>query len=230
MLGQLLESSPARVRRLHSTLVSVVGHLLVLSGAIAAARPVSDAAEPDTVIVWHPPAPPLPLQCNRCGSSGRPGASMRGQAEVPRGLARTLTQLDLEIPGNVEPVAPGVDISAREWQRGLAAARYAEGEGEPNIARAGVDREVVPLPTNPTPRYPATLRSAGIEGRVLARFVVDTTGRVVMSTLDIVAADHPAFAEAVIDALRRSRFTPAESRGQRVAQLVSQPFVFEVRE
>lgn len=149
---------------------------------------------------------------------------------MPRGPARTLTQLDLEIPGNVEPVAPGVDISAREWQRGLAAARNAEGEGEPNIARAGVDREVVPLPTNPTPRYPATLRSAGIEGRVLARFVVDTTGRVVMSTLDIVAADHPAFAEAVIDALRRSRFTPAESRGQRVAQLVSQPFVFEVRE
>jgi hypothetical protein len=41
---------------------------------------------------------------------------------------------------------------------------------------------------------------------------------------------HPAFSDAVIDALRRSRFTPAEFRGRKVPQLVSQPFVFVLRE
>jgi TonB family protein len=89
-----------------------------------------------------------------------------------------------------------------------------------------VDREVLPLATNPAPRYPASLRSAGIQGSVFARFVVDTMGRVRVETITFDASDHPLFSMAVIDALRRSRYTPAELRGRKVPQLVVQPFVF----
>ncbi|MDQ4080450.1 MAG: energy transducer TonB [Gemmatimonadota bacterium] len=87
----------------------------------------------------------------------------------------------------------------------------------------------MPLSTNPAPRYPASLRSAGIHGSVFARFVVDTIGRVRMETVKVDASDHPLFSEAVINALRRSRYTPAELRGRKVPQLVMQPFVFVMR-
>jgi protein TonB len=93
-----------------------------------------------------------------------------------------------------------------------------------------VDREVVPHAMNPSPRYPAPLRAARIEGKVIARFVVDTTGRVIMGSVTVDASTHPAFSDAVIEALSRSRFTPAEVRGRKVRQLVSQPFVFVLRE
>jgi TonB family protein len=96
--------------------------------------------------------------------------------------------------------------------------------------REVVDREVVPLPTNPVPRYPSALRTARIEGSVFARFVVDTTGRVIMASVTVDSADHPLFAEAVIEALQRSRFRPAELRERKVQQLVARSFVFVIRE
>jgi len=65
---------------------------------------------------------------------------------------------------------------------------------------------------------------------VLARFVVDTTGRVRMESVIVDVSPHAAFSDAVVDALRRARFQPAEYRGRKVAQLVSQPFLFVLRE
>jgi protein TonB len=122
---------------------------------------------------------------------------------------------------------PGPLISEPLWTGGFSADSSI---AQPSIpGREGVDREVVPLATNPAPRYPASLRAAGIQGSVFARFVVDTMGRVRMETVEVDAADHPLFSEAVIDALRRSRYTPAELRGRKVAQLVVQPFVFVMR-
>jgi protein TonB len=93
-----------------------------------------------------------------------------------------------------------------------------------------VDREVVPFATNPVPRYPAELRAARIEGGLFARFVVDTTGRVRMESVVVEGSPHPAFSQAVVEALRGSKFQPAEHRGRKVPQLVSQPFVFVLRD
>jgi outer membrane biosynthesis protein TonB len=47
-------------------------------------------------------------------------------------------------------------------------------------------------------------------------------------TLD--ASEHPAFGHAVIEALRRSRYEPAQLRGRKVRQLVSQSFLFQLRD
>ena len=228
MLGQLLESSPRRVRSHYSTVMSIVGHVMVMSGAVAVARPVSDVVEPEPVVTWHPPAPPPPPPCTDCGSRRKGGNS--GQAEIPSLPVPAETPGEISIPVSepVERVGGDIVISSEEWQRGTDA------EGEETVesvgARAVVDREVVPSPTNPVPRYPDALRDARIEGRVLVRFVVDTTGRVSMESVVIHAADHPAFGEAVIESLRHSRFRPAEYRGRKVAQLVARPFVFVLRQ
>jgi TonB family protein len=226
MLGQLVESSPRRVRRRFSTLVSIVAHALMLSAAIAAARPVPKEPTIDRVIPWYP-APPPPPPCVTCASPsapGSPGPTTRTESALP---GRITSEFTIDVPETVGPAVDGPPISNDEW-RGMRTGH--SGDTASVLGGDVVDREVVPWPTNPVPRYPATLRAARIEGSVQARFVVDTTGRVVMTSVIVDGADHPLFAEAVLEVLRRARFTPAELRGRKVQQLVVQPFVFVIRE
>lgn len=75
-------------------------------------------------------------------------------------------------------------------------------------------------------RYPALLRSAQVEGRVLASFVVDTNGRADLSTFNVLRSDHQLFTNAVRQALETAQYRAAEVGGRRVAQVVQQPFIF----
>jgi protein TonB len=72
------------------------------------------------------------------------------------------------------------------------------------------------------------LRSANVEGEVLAQFVVDTTGRVDMGTFKVLKSSHDLFAAAVKSALASARYYPAEIGGRKVKQLVQQPFTFSL--
>jgi protein TonB len=84
------------------------------------------------------------------------------------------------------------------------------------------------LPGSPSPIYPEALRSAGMEGRVVAEFVIDTMGRAELATFRAVESAHKLFTRAVRDALVRMRFAPAEAHGRLVRVLVRQDFVFEL--
>jgi protein TonB len=81
---------------------------------------------------------------------------------------------------------------------------------------------------NPTPLYPTALRSAQLEGTVVARFVVDTSGRAEPASVSFREASHPLFADAVRQALLRSRYLPAMLNGRKVRQLVEQRFAFSL--
>jgi len=76
------------------------------------------------------------------------------------------------------------------------------------------------------PRYPDSLRTAGVQGDVLAQFVVNTDGSVDMSTLKVLRTAHAAFSESVRAALVNMRFTPALVGDRAVRQLVQAPFSF----
>ena len=65
------------------------------------------------------------------------------------------------------------------------------------------------------PRYPEQLRQAGVDGRVLVRFTVDTTGRVDPSSVKILTSTHDLFSRAVRESLAGFRFKPAEVNGRR---------------
>jgi len=78
------------------------------------------------------------------------------------------------------------------------------------------------------PRYPEMLRKRGITGEVLAEFVVDTTGHVDTTTVQVLRSAHPLFTQAVLNAMAGMRFIPAEVGGRRVKQLVTQPFDFSI--
>jgi hypothetical protein len=77
------------------------------------------------------------------------------------------------------------------------------------------------------PQYPDSLWRAGVSGRVVAEFIVDTAGALEPGSLRIVSATHPYFAAAVKAALDEGAFRSAFLRGKPVRQIVQLPFVFE---
>ncbi|HEU4748165.1 MAG TPA: energy transducer TonB, partial [Gemmatimonadaceae bacterium] len=91
-----------------------------------------------------------------------------------------------------------------------------------------VERQAYLAEGGVAPRYPHSLRAAGIEGQVTALFVVSEAGRVEPGTLRFTRSDNPLFEAAVKDALERMRFIPAEVGGRKVRQLVQMPFVFRL--
>jgi TonB family protein len=91
-----------------------------------------------------------------------------------------------------------------------------------------VDRMVERYEASAAPIYPPRLSAAGKEGRVQATFVVDTTGRVDLASVQVLASDHPEFTESVRTALGDMRFRPARRGGRAVRQLVEQRFSFRI--
>jgi TonB family protein len=91
-----------------------------------------------------------------------------------------------------------------------------------------VESPALPLPTNSSPRYPTELRTANIEGEVMAQFIVNENGSVDSTTFTVVRAEQPEFVQAVRAALPSFRFSPALVGGHPVKQLVQMPFRFNL--
>lgn len=90
-----------------------------------------------------------------------------------------------------------------------------------------VDSEVVRYPSS-APLYPQKLLQDGVEGSVEAEFVVDTTGRVDLTTIKILSSSHEDFSASVETALAGALFRPAWRNLRKVRQLVHQRFAFRI--
>jgi protein TonB len=240
MLQQLIESRARPVRRRGGSAVSVAVHAAAVGLAVAATgRAASRPPEPESpppvfVVARAAEAPPTAR-----GPAARPGRGARGGAAAPP-TAPTLRLPDVAgppasdlAPADAAPARAVVDVA--DFVRsglGTAAGDRAAGDRAAGAGRGGpfdaaaVDEPVVPDPGNRPPRYPEALRAAGLGGRVVARFVVDTSGRVEPGSVEIAASDDPRLAGAVREAVPRLRFRPARAGGVRVRQLVEQPFAF----
>jgi TonB family protein len=75
---------------------------------------------------------------------------------------------------------------------------------------------MVPMP------YPSEMRRLGIAGRVSVHYVIDSTGAVIASSIQIDSASQPEFVPAALELLTTSRFKPAIRTQQRVAVCVKQ--------
>ena len=80
------------------------------------------------------------------------------------------------------------------------------------------------------PRYPIEQRNARMQGDVRVSFVVDTTGKIIRGTAEVVAESHRAFSQSVCEFLRSARFAPVVLDGQpRIVRVTNQRFLFETR-
>jgi len=213
MLETLLESKSRTSRSAGGAVVSVSAHTLLIAGALyatAQAR-VEPARSPQPVRPTAPANAVQSIQSNR------------------RRLIFVEPNVDIRIPS--------VDMSnviSRPSDFGpttigpTGASRGESGTAPTSGAfRADqVERQVALVPGSSPPRYPEVLRSSGVEGQVVAVFVVNELGRAEADSIRFSRSDNRLFEDAVKESLRRMRFVPAEIGGRKVRQLVQMPFLF----
>jgi protein TonB len=233
MFGTLLESRARRRRRPGGAAVSVAVHMVII-GAITAGTVHGTAVskeKPALVLLRFknpPPPPPPPRPIDHTIRDVVPGPVNAAAIQIYR----------IDAPLTILDHLPPIDSS---FGRGLDSIVIGQGNSSPGLAHAigdgaernesrewvGVDLQTRILAWG-KPRYPESLRQAAIDGRVLVRFTVDTSGRIDMNSVTVLASTHDLFTRAVRDALPVFRFKPAELGGHRVRALAEMPFEFQI--
>ena len=93
------------------------------------------------------------------------------------------------------------------------------------LTESMVDERPVFL-SGPPLEYPNLLRQAGIQGRVLVRAIIDTTGRAEPASVQVVESPHPGFDQAARNAVLQARFRGGRFRGRAVRVLITFPVNF----
>jgi protein TonB len=235
MFDNLIESQAAKQKRAGGFLWSFVIHGILISAAVYATYSVGNAlekpkAEKVEFVTVKKDEPPPPKE------EKPPPPEVVMKAPPPKGF-QVLTA-----PIKIPDVLPDIDLSKKVTNeedftgkgvaggiaKGVVGGTPAPVNSDQPYFEFQVEKQVAPYPGNTAPRYPDMLRSANVEGEVLAQFVVDTTGRAEMSTFKVIKSTHDLFTNAVKSALPNMKFYPAEVGGKHVKQLVQMPFQFNL--
>jgi periplasmic protein TonB len=236
MFDNLIESKASKQKRAGGALLSAGVHAVLITGAVIGtlhasqelSKPKAEKVEFVQVKKDEPPPPkdePKP-----------PPPDVVMKAPPPKGF-QVLTA-----PIKIPDVLPDIDLSKKvtneedfsgKGQAGGIAKGVVGGTPTPLNSNETffdfqVEKQVAPFPGNSAPRYPDMLRSANVEGEVLAQFTVDTTGRAEMTTFKVLKSTHDLFTNAVKASLPNMKFYPAEVGGKKVKQLVQMPFQFSL--
>ncbi len=235
MFNNLIESKAKRQRSPLGTAVSVIIHAGLISAAVYATAHATIAAEKPkeekvTLVEMKKNDPPPPKE---------PPPPPPKNAVVAPPVAKGFQVLTPPI--KIPDIIPKVDLSRRVTSeadfsgKGVAGGRAT---GDANIKTAPVntdqpyfefqvEKQAASVPGSLTPQYPEILRSGGGgDGKVVAQFVVDTTGRADMSTWKILESTNDLFSQAAKDGVRKAKFYAAEIGGRKVKQLVQLPLSF----
>lgn len=229
MFRRLLEST-ARAEATRAAMeglaVSTVAHLtlLVLSLAGGADRAAEPEATGETISMVEYLIPPDKLagsrpQEEKVSFDSRNEGSGRGFAGADD-IAREVERLQVPITKGEEKEEEAAE-QAFEAQPPIAL-------GDSIMTEYEVDSAVTRYEDSAAPTYPEIMLRRQIQGHVVAQYVVDTTGFVDVSTFRVVEATHAEFVRAVRAALPFMRFRPAKMGSRKVAQLVQQPFTFQI--
>jgi len=234
MFNNLLESKPKKEKRGGGTVTSVVLHsilvgLAVYATANAAIRNEKPRQEKidfvetpkDQPPPKEEPPPPPPPDVVVAPPPPKGFQVLTAPVEIPD----VIPDIDLS-----KKVTDEADFSGKGVAGGVAKGKegVAVVQSDQPYFEFQVEKPVVPAPGSISPRYPDMLRQAGVEGEVLAQFVVDTTGKAEPGSLKILKSSHDMFVQSVKNALPQMKFIPAEVGGRKVKQLVQQPFTFSI--
>ena len=240
MFENLVESNRKSQNTLGQQAVSLALHVGLIFGAIQATRGAAEAVRDivvDTTMVFlkppePPPPPPQEVPENVVVSANPP----------PQGF-QVITPPD-NIPTEIPPVNLNERFDPRDFTgkgvEGGIATGIVGGTGPVNIEgevflAAEVDDS--PVMTNQgacqaylLDQYPAVMKSAGIPGRVVLQFVVNTDGKVDPGSVKVTSSTHKAFEEPARKIMTNSAcaFKPGSSRGTPVRVLVQQAVSFKL--
>jgi TonB family protein len=234
------QASPPR--RIHVLLASTAFHAVLLGLAITPVTSARFSSVPHAVEAVQYMTLSLGGAV-RTEPAGTPHRTVHGTLRAPRigpiDLAVALTLVSTE-PSTPTPSFPSMADSL--WgdplsnspvgRPDLSSPSPGQGPGVGSDSgayiAATVEKEAVSTGDNAKPVYPSDLLNRLVEARFSVFFVVDTTGRVDSTTIEVSPSVHVQFAKAVRDVLVHWHFYPAEVRGRRVRQLMEQPFEFRI--
>ena len=229
MFENLLESKAKKQRTVGQTILSLVLHGLLIFAAVKATQGVAETVKNrpvDTTMVFlkpPPPAPPPP-----------PPPEMVITNPPPKGFQTVVAPTD--IPKDIPPIDlkqkafDPKDFTGKGVEGGVATG-VVGGTGPVDVkaqvfTEAELDDPVQPI-SQPTPRYPPVMQSAGIAGRVELEYIVDTTGHSEPASVKVLKSTHQAFEEPAKEVIQKSVFKPARFRGRPARQLVHQAVSFK---
>jgi protein TonB len=216
--------------------ISIAIHAGIIFGAIKVTAGVAEGVKEivvDTNLVFlkppeAPPPPPTPPPEDVVVSANPP----------PQGFQVITPPAD--IPTEIPPVNLNERFDPRDFTgkgvEGGIAAGVVGGtgpvpiEGEVFLA-AEVDETPSMVPgSNCVGKFPAVMQSAGIPGKVVMQFVVQTDGRVDPSSVKVMSSTHKAFEEPAKQGITSGecKFSPGKSRGGPVKVLVQQAVSFTI--
>lgn len=197
--------------------------------AVAAPSPRPVDVPPPTPVVRTPPRP-VP--------SVRPARAVRPAPPVPASRPAAKSVPSESVPASNETAASAGSELSRGGAAGTGGAGSGGGSGTGDAHGDGTGRggsgsgTGAATPPSPLarvqPEYPSAARTAGVEGQVVLRAMVDTDG-LIQPPVQVVRSI-PALDAAAIDALRRWKFRPArDADGQAVRVVVDVPIRFQLQ-
>jgi protein TonB len=234
MFNNLIESKPQKQRSTGGLVFSGVVHALLITAAVFGTLQAKEQLEKpkaekvEFVEMKKKDEPPPPKE-----EPKPPPPDVVAAPPPPKGF-QVLTA-----PIKVPDVLPDIDLSKKVTDEADFSGKGVAGGSAKGVVGGTapvntdqpyfefqVEKQVQTAAGSPQPRYPDMLKSANIEGEVLAQFVVDTTGRAEMGTFKVLKSSHDGFTQAVRNVLPNMKFYPAEIGGRKVKQMVQQPFTF----
>ena len=233
MFDNLLETKRKKERSAGGAFMSVFLHAAIIGGAVAATanagmQAVKEVRE-EKINLMEVKKPPPP-------ETKPPPPDVVHTPPPPKGF-----QI-LTAPVEIPDVLPKIDLSKKMTDEADFTGKGAVGgtskgvEGgvarplnETALYEFQVEKVAAWIQGTGAPQYPEALKAAGIEGEVLATFVIDTTGRAQVATFKVLNKPKKEFEDAVRKTLPNMRFLPAEVGGHKVMQHVQQAFQFSVK-
>ena len=195
---------------------SLAIHTAIIAGVVYAtlhAAPSDDHVRMDTTVVLlapqeqQKPAEPPPVQLVD---------ALKGfqTVAVPAQIPTDITPIDLQ--QRFDPK----DYSGSGIEGGRANGIVVDGS---EVYAEAIVEERPELLSAPPPVYPALLKHAGIQGRVILRAIVDTTGRVEPTSVRIIKSPSAAFNQPTKDWVLKALFRPARLHGRGVRVFINLP-------
>jgi TonB family protein len=129
----------------------------------------------------------------------------------------------VQIPTDIPPVDLQQRFDPKDYSGSGVEGGRASGivvSGNEVYAEALVEERPALL-SAPPPVYPAHLRQAGIQGRVILPAVIDTTGRVEPASVRIMKSPNPGFDQPTKDWVQKALFRPARLQGRSVRVFIN---------
>jgi protein TonB len=223
----LVESKPKKQRTVGQLLTSLVVHVLLITGAVmatkGAAEVVRERLQDTTLVFLEPPKAPPP--------ETPPPDAIVSANPPPKGFQTVVAVQD--IPTEIPPVNLNDRFDPKDFTgsgvQGGVSTGIVGGTGPvtgETYLEAQVDDPPTVISTGPL-RYPPVLERAGIGGRVVMQFVVDTTGHAEAAGFKILSSTNTAFNEPAKEVIMKSVFRPGRVRGQPVRVQVQQVISFK---